>query len=118
MAGLGVRLYTDEMIHPGLAAALRRLGYDVVSCDEAARGNQAISDDEQLAYAPQQGRAILTFNTCDFPLLDATWKAAGRTHAGILMATQMEGFGELLRRVRASRQLPARPAGRHPPLAE
>ena len=100
MAGLGVRLYTDEMIHPGLAAALRRVGYDAESCPEAGQSNKGIPDEEQLAYATQHGRAILTFNVDDFVPLDVKWKAAGRIHAGIILAVQIEDVGELLRRVR------------------
>lgn len=37
MAGLGVRLYTDEMISPRLAEVLRQHGYDAESCQEAQR---------------------------------------------------------------------------------
>jgi hypothetical protein len=88
------------MIHPGLAAALRRLGYDAQSCPEAGRSNQGIPDDEQLAYATLNGRAILTFNIDDFAPLDMRWKATGRTHAGIILAVQIEDFGALLRRAR------------------
>jgi predicted nuclease of predicted toxin-antitoxin system len=60
VAGLGIRLYTDEMIRARLAAALRRLGYDAMSCQDVGRGNRAIADEDQLAYAAQDGRAILT----------------------------------------------------------
>ena len=31
--------------------------------------------------------------------LDARWKAAGRTHTGIIRAIQVDDFGALLRRV-------------------
>jgi hypothetical protein len=100
MAGLGIRLYTDEMIHAGLAAALRRLGYDAESCEEAGRSNQGIPDPAQLAYATHDGRAILTFNIGDFVRLDAQAKAAGDSHAGIIVSPAIESFSELLRRVR------------------
>jgi uncharacterized protein with PIN domain len=99
VAGLGVRLYTDEMIHGGLAAALRARGYDVLSCQEAARSNQAISDEEQLQFATQQGRAILTYNIGHFVRLDAQWKQAGRQHAGIVVTAEVADLGTLLRRV-------------------
>lgn len=32
MSGLGVRVYTDEDVHAGLAQQLRARGYDAVSC--------------------------------------------------------------------------------------
>ncbi len=99
MAGLGITLYTDEDVHAPLAATLLRRGYDAVSCLEAGRSNQRIPDAEQLAYAVLHGRAILTFNATDFIQLDHDWKAAGRSHAGIIVAPRIDDLGELLRRV-------------------
>ena len=69
MAGLGVRLFTDEMISSDVAAGLRLRGYDVESCEEAGRARQSISDDEQLAYATAAQRAIFSFNMGDFSRL-------------------------------------------------
>jgi hypothetical protein len=100
MAGLGVRLCTDEMVNPRLAANLVRPGYDVVSCQWAGRSNLGISDDQQLLYATQHGRAILTFNIGDFERLDRAWRARGRVHGGIIVSPQITRFAELLRRVR------------------
>ena len=97
MAGLGIRLYTDEMIPARLAAALRRLGYDVVSCRDVGRANRAIPDEDQLDYAAQDGRAILTFNMVDYVTLDQTWKATGRQHYGIIVSPAIDDFGTLLR---------------------
>ena len=85
MAGLGIRLFTDEMIFRDLPADLRRHGYDAQSCAEAGRSGQAISDEAQLAYATEHGRAVLTFNKVDFLRLDQVWKAAARRHAGIMV---------------------------------
>ncbi len=51
MAGVGVRLFTDEMVDPRLALALRERGYDAESCLEAGRANQKIPDEAQLLYA-------------------------------------------------------------------
>ena len=96
MAGLGVRLYTDEMIHKDLAPTLRQRGYDVESTLEAGRSNQKIPDEDQLLYAAQRGRAILTWNMDEFVALDKQWKAAGRPHAGIIISPQRQGFGQLL----------------------
>ena len=63
MAWLGVRLYTDEMISTALARALRALGFDALSCLDAGLSNRGMSDEAQLSFATQQGRALLTFNT-------------------------------------------------------
>ena len=99
MAGLGIAIFTDEHVHAGLAAALRQLGYDAVSCQEAGRHLQGISDDDQLAYAAQEGRAILTNNFTDFEDADRRWKAANRRHAGIIIYSRSPTFSALLRRV-------------------
>jgi hypothetical protein len=100
VAGLGIRLYTDEMVTPDLADRLQWLGYDVISCHRVGRGNRKISDEDQLAYAAQDGRAFLTFNVDEFYALDASWKAAGRQHAGIILSPEIRDLGTLIRRVR------------------
>ncbi len=99
MAGLGIRLYTDEMIDIRLARELRSRGYDAESCQEAGRHNQGIPDPDQLAYATQQGRAILSFNIADYLALDSRWKDAGLEHQGIIISPRLLDLGELLRRV-------------------
>jgi predicted nuclease of predicted toxin-antitoxin system len=99
MAGRGILIFTDEMVNPRLATALLRLGYDAESCQRAGRANQGISDEDQLAYASQQGRAILTFNVADFERLDRRWKARGLVHHGIIVSAQITDLQELIRRV-------------------
>src|SRR5436309_2913767 len=99
MAGLGVRVYTDEHIFKDLAKALRDRGFDAESCQEAGRANQDLADEQQLAYAASQGRAILTFDVGDYQHLEREWKAASRQHAGIILSREIRDLGELLRRV-------------------
>ena len=99
MAGLGVRLFTDENIDPDVARTLRSRGYDAESCHEAGRANRRIPDEEQLSYAVQRGRAILSFDYVDFSRLDAIWKRTARRHAGIILSVEVRDVGELLRRV-------------------
>jgi predicted nuclease of predicted toxin-antitoxin system len=94
-----IHLFTDEHIDPRLAQALASRGFDVLSCREAGRANQRISDDDQLAFAASQGRAILTFNTVDFILIDVEWKQSGRRHAGIIVSTAIRNLSDLIRRV-------------------
>ena len=100
MAGLGVKLYSDEDVDPALAVRRRQDGYDVLSTYEAGRANQRIPDEDQLTYAVQQGRAILTFNVRDFPKLDKKWKATGKRHYGIVVSPRINNLGELIRRVK------------------
>lgn len=99
MAGLGISIYTDELVDPALAVHLRNRGYDAVSCHERGHNNRRISDRDQLAYAASDGRAILTNNVRDFIPLDVRWKRQGRSHAGVVVYAGVPPFGELLRRV-------------------
>jgi predicted nuclease of predicted toxin-antitoxin system len=99
VSGLGIKIYTDEMVSARLAAALRQRGYDVEGCHEGGRANRHISDPEQLAYATEQGRAILTQNATDFYALDFAWKATERRHAGILVYSAHLRFADLLARL-------------------
>jgi hypothetical protein len=100
MAGLGIHVFTDEMVNPRLATALLRQGYDAENCQRAGRANQGISDEQQVMYATQQGRAILTFNVADFEQLDRRWKARGLAHHGIIVSAQITNLQELIRRVK------------------
>ena len=81
-----------------LARALRARGADLVAANEIAMiGRQ---DHEQLAYAATEGRAIYTFNVPDFCRLHAEWIAAGKPHAGIIVARQQTySVGEQMRRL-------------------
>ncbi len=65
----GARLLMDEMFAPAIAVALRDLGHDVIAVAE--RGElRAMSDEDVLAWAPAQGRWLLTENVKDFrPIL-------------------------------------------------
>ena len=94
-----VRLFTDEHIDARLAPALARRGFDALSCQEAGRANQRISDEDQLAFATSQGRALLTFNVVDFIALDVEWKRVGRRHAGIIVSTAIKSLSDLIHRV-------------------
>ena len=90
-----IRLFLDEDVWPGLAIALREHGFDVVHVHEAKRGG--MSDADQLTYAVQEGRAILTHNTKDFVPLVIEYFFDGRSHVGVILSPQIEK-GELMRR--------------------
>lgn len=90
-----IALFTDEHVHARLAAVLRERGYDVVSCQEAGRDNQRISDEAQLVYATEHGRAILTNNITDFVALAQAWQTTNRLHAGIIVYAQVSTFSGL-----------------------
>ena len=96
---LFVRLYLDRHIKKQLAIDLRERGFDVVTTEEA--GLDTAPDDEQLAFATQENRAILTFNIRDFAPLHETWSASGRAHSGIIVSQQLGSreYGLLLARM-------------------
>jgi predicted nuclease of predicted toxin-antitoxin system len=96
------RLYLDEDVLPELARLLREHGDDAVSAHEV--GALSLPDEEQLARASIQGRAILTYNYRDFNQLGEDWFRAGRSHAGIILSYRQYSrgqVGELLRTVLA-----------------
>jgi hypothetical protein len=81
-----IRLYLDEDVHTFIVHALRLRGWDVLTTQEA---EQRESDDaEQIIFAADRGYAILSYNIQDFPRLHYEWVTSGRTHAGIIGATQ------------------------------
>jgi predicted nuclease of predicted toxin-antitoxin system len=99
LEGLFVRLYFDRHIMTRLAIDLRGRGYDVLTTEEA--GKDTAADEEQLAFATAENRAILTFNIRDFAPLHQTWQAAERSHAGIIVSQQLGSrqYGLLLQRM-------------------
>jgi hypothetical protein len=94
-----ISLYTDEDVDPRLAQQLLLHGYDVLSCRAAGNSNRALPDAWQLTYASERGRAILVFNIADYMRLDNEWRAAGRTHCGIVLSSAERSLSELIRRV-------------------
>jgi predicted nuclease of predicted toxin-antitoxin system len=100
-----VRFLLDEDISQRVAEGLRRRDVDAVSVHEAGRSGRRISDEEQLAYATAEGRAIVTYNRQDFQALDDAWRRVGRDHAGILWCAESiiprRAIGDLIRALEA-----------------
>ena len=84
---LFVRLYFDRHIMTRLAVDLRERGFDVLTPEEARK--DTASDEDQLAFAANEGRSILSFNIRDFAPLHEQWAAANRPHAGIVASRQL-----------------------------
>ena len=91
------RLYFDEDADGRLAEALRRRGYDVETA--VAAGLLEASDEEQLAYAAGQQRALVTHNIRHFPRVHAAWVGAGREYWGIIILIGHSVVGAWLRRM-------------------
>ena len=79
-------LLLDEMFADDIAQQLRAKGYDVASvvADPALVG---LPDDQVLAYATTQGRALVTANIKDFVPLDGRYRAAGQSPAGLILVS-------------------------------
>ncbi len=99
MVGRPSKIFTDEHVHSGLAAALRERNFEAESCKEAGRHNQDIDDGPQLEYATQCGAAILSNNIGDFMRLEAEWKTEGKEHYGIILYATINNMGEFVRRM-------------------
>jgi predicted nuclease of predicted toxin-antitoxin system len=93
------RLYADEDFPLPVVEALRQLGHDVRTVQEAGRANQGIDDAQVLADATADRRAILTHNDPDFKRLHRQ----GQPHAGIVSCTQdPKNPGRLAQRIHAA----------------
>jgi hypothetical protein len=79
-------LLLGEMFSGLIAEQLRAKGHDVtaVVTDPALLG---LPDDRALAHATDTGRALVTANIKDFVPLDARYRAAGQTHAGLILVS-------------------------------
>jgi uncharacterized protein with PIN domain len=91
-----IQLFLNEDVHTKLAKALRQRGFDAITTVEA--GMSGSPDEEQLAFAASQGRAILTFNRGDYARLHKRYAEHGWEHSGIIISEQYP-IGELLRRM-------------------
>lgn len=93
-----MRLYLDESVSVALANVLAQHDVDCQTARDAGLLGKA--DRLHLEYAAATGRALFTHDTRDFLRLASEWQAAGRNHAGIILAHQVP-FRELLARFRA-----------------
>jgi hypothetical protein len=80
-------LYFDEQQHEQVAVRLEREGYDVLTTTKAGLASQRTSDEAQLVFASEQGRAIVTSDIADFIALHRQWWEHSRPHAGIIIIT-------------------------------
>ena len=79
-------LLLDEMFSGIIAEQLRAKGHDVLAAvaDPALVG---LADDQILAHAAAARRALVTANIKDFIPLDARYRAASQTHAGLILVS-------------------------------
>jgi len=89
-------LLLDEMFSDAIAHQLRTSGHDVISV-VAQPALVGLPDDQILAYATTEGRALVTANIKDFMPLDGRYRAAGQAHPGLILVStktfpQVRGF--------------------------
>lgn len=81
-----------------LVRGLRSRGINLVTAKDA--GMIRRPDEEHLAVATQQGRALYSFNVRDFHEIHINWTTRGRSHAGIILAQQKRySTGDQIRRL-------------------
>ena len=74
------------MLSGVIAEQLRAKGHDVLAVvDDPALAGSA--DEQILAHAAATGRALVTANIKDFMPLDARYRAASQTHAGLILVS-------------------------------
>lgn len=91
-----IKLYIDEDLADRLSVALRSRGYDAISAHEIEMRGK--TDREQLEYAIEHGRVILTQNVKHFINLQREYFKNGLQHHGILV-TNVLPFKELMKRI-------------------
>ena len=78
------RLYADEQFPRIVVKLLRALGHDILTVQEAEKANQRIPDEDVLAFAISNHRAVLTINRSDFIRLHNLQPS----HTGIIVCTE------------------------------
>jgi Domain of unknown function (DUF5615) len=79
-------LLLDEMLGERIAVQLIGRGHDVLTV-VADSTLVSLPDDQVMAEAARQGRALVTLNVKDFLPLDAQYRATGRSHAGLILVS-------------------------------
>jgi predicted nuclease of predicted toxin-antitoxin system len=77
---LFITLYADEDVDVLVADLMRARGFDMLTTREAQRLHA--TDEEQLAFAASEGRAILTHNRADFRIAASNLYRYGETPCG------------------------------------
>lgn len=89
------RLYANENFPLPVVEALRRLGHDVLTIQDAGGGERAIPDIEVLTEASSNQRAVLTLNRKHFVRLHHEQPQ----HAGIVVCTFDADFERQARQI-------------------
>ena len=91
-------IYANENFPLPVVEELRQLGYDVLTSRDAGNAGRAVPDEEVLAYAVAQRRALVTINRKHFIRLHRE----APSHAGIIVCTYDHDFVGQAARVAAA----------------
>ena len=86
MNSLFIRLYLDEDVNVLVADLLNARGFDALSVRDA--GQLRASDADQLSYAVQHKRALVTHNRSDFEALVQAYFDTKQKHYGVILAVR------------------------------
>lgn len=86
MTRLFIHAYLDEDVDVLVAKLLRSRQFDATTTIDAGQAGR--EDEEQLQFATDRGMCVVTRNRSDFEELAGKWYAAGRSHAGIVIAVR------------------------------
>ncbi len=78
-----MKLYLDEDLSPRIGALLRERGLDATGAHEVGQAGR--SDLDQLRYATQEDRCLVTRNVADFLELVRQLITRQESHAGIIL---------------------------------
>lgn len=92
------RLYANENYPQPAVQELRRLGHDLLTVLETGKAEQSWPDQEVLAFARSEGRAVLTLNRKHFIRLHQE----DPDHAGIICCTFDPDFTAQAERIHAA----------------
>jgi predicted nuclease of predicted toxin-antitoxin system len=79
---VAIKFYCDEDVHLLVAAIGRQAGLDIRHTQEY--GRKGTMDADQLAFAANEGRILVTVNCSDFEPITARLMQDGAPHAGVL----------------------------------
>jgi hypothetical protein len=89
------RFYADEDFPRPVVEALRLLGHDVLSVQEAGQAEKKIPDAPVSGFAHAHNRAVLTYNRRDFINLHEQ----STDHSGVIVCTRDPNTAELALRI-------------------
>ena len=79
-------LLLDEMFSDAIAQQLGAQGHDVIAV-VADPALVSLPDDQILGHAAATARALVTANIKDFMPVDGQYRAAGQSHAGLILVS-------------------------------